>query len=191
MFKRNHSVHLSSPTGLAFDDRNGQIIVAQYAEDGGFDIRRAVIGERRAVNILSSDIRITLIRGNAHTDALPLAIPADASEELILNAILEKTAGNTTHVLNFIRIPDNRIVATQVEASAVDQIVQRTEKWLQDQQPDHIKSAHRTLSAETRTRAVTRLWRATQPAPPSGTAAILVLSDIDYTIGLWSEDSGL
>lgn len=191
MFKRNHSVQLSSPTGLAFDDRNGQIIVAQYAEDGGFDIRRAVLGERRAVNILSSDIRITLIRGNAHTDALPLAIPADASEELILNAILEKTAGNTTHVLNFIRIPDNRIVATQVEASAVDQIVQRTEKWLQDQQPDHIKSGHRTLSAETRTRAITRLWRATQPAPPSGTAAILVLSDIDYTIGLWSEDSGL
>ena len=90
MFKRNHPVQLSSPCGLAFDDRNGQIIVAEYAEDGGFDIHKAVIGERRAVNILSSDLRITLTGGNAHTDALPLAIRADASEETILNAILEK-----------------------------------------------------------------------------------------------------
>lgn len=191
MFKRNRSVKLSSPSGLAFDDRNGQIVIADYALEGGFDIRRAVIGERRAVNIFSTDLRTTLIRGNAHTDTLPLTISADASEELILRAILEKTAGDTTHVLNFIRTSDNRIVATQVDASAVDEIVQRTEKWLEDQQPDHIKSGDRTLSAETRTRAITRLWRATQPDTPSGTAAVLVLSDNDYSIGLWSEQSGL
>lgn len=191
MFKRNNSVQLSSPCGLAFDDRNGQFVTAQYAVDGGLDIRRAVIGERRAVNIFSTDVRTTLTRGNAHTDALPLALSPDAPEEAILKAILEKTNGDTTHVLNFTRTTDNRIIATQVDASAVDEIVLRTRNCLDDQQPDHVKTGDRTLRAETRTRAITRLWRATQVDAPSGTAAILVLSDNDYTIALWSEQSGL
>ena len=191
MFKRNNSVQLSSPCGLAFDDRNGQFVTAQYAVDGGLDIRRAVIGERRAVNIFSTDVRTTLTRGNAHTDALPLALSADAPEEAILKAILEKTNGDTTHVLNFTRTADNRIIATQVDASAVDEIVLRTRNCLDDQQPDHVKTGDSTLRAETRTRAITRLWRATQVDAPSGTAAILVLSDNDYTIALWSEQSGL
>ena len=88
MLKRNHTTQPSSPCGLAFDDRNGQIVLAEFAASGGFDITRAVIGERRAVNLLSNDLRTTLTRGNAHTDALPLALSPDASEETILRAIL-------------------------------------------------------------------------------------------------------
>lgn len=191
MFKRNHSEHSSSPCGLAFDDRNGQIIIAEYASSGGFDIHKAVIGERRAVNLLSTDLRTTLTRANAHSDTLPLAISLDASEETILRAILEKTNGDTTHQLNFTRTPDGRIIATQVDASALAQTIQRTEKWLQDQQPEHFKTGNRTLRVETRTRAITRLWRATQLDTPKGTAGILVLGDNDYTIGLWCEQSGL
>jgi hypothetical protein len=191
MFKRNHSEESSSPCGLAFDDRNGQIIIAEYASSGGFDIHKAVIGERRAVNLLSTDLRTTLTRANAHSDALPLAISLDASEETILKAILEKTNGDTTHQLNFTRTPDGRIIATQVDASALAQTIQRTEKWLQDQQPEHFKTGDRTLRVETRTRAITRLWRATQVDIPKGTAAILVLGDNDYAIGLWCEQSGL
>jgi Tfp pilus assembly protein PilN len=191
MFKRNHSAQLSSPCGLAFDDRNGLIIIAEYASSGGFDIHKAVVGERRAVNLLSTNLRTTLTRGNAHTDALPLALSPDASEEEILKAILEKTNGDATHQLNFTRTPDGRIIATQVDASAVDQNIRRTEEWLLDQQPEHFKTGDRTLRVETRTRAITRLWRATQIHTPTGTAAILVLGDNDYTIGLWSEQSGL
>ena len=191
MFKRNHSEESSSPCGLAFDDRNGQIIIAEYASSGGFDIHKAVIGERRAVNLLSTDLRTTLTRANAHSDTLPLAISLDASEETILRAILEKTNGDTTHQLNFTRTPDGRIIATQVDASALDQTIHRTEKWLQDQQPEHFKTGDRTLRVETRTRAITRLWRATQVDIPKGTAAILVLGDNDYAIGLWCEQSGL
>lgn len=191
MFKRNHSEESSSPCGLAFDHRNGQIIMAEYASSGGFDIHKAVIGERRAVNLLSTDLRTTLTRANAHSDTLPLAISLDASEETILRAILEKTNGDTTHQLNFTRTPDGRIIATQVDASALDQTIHRTEKWLQDQQPEHFKTGDRTLRVETRTRAITRLWRATQVDIPKGTAAILVLGDNDYAIGLWCEQSGL
>ena len=191
MFKRNQPTQLSSPCGLAIDDRNGQIIIAEYAAAAGFDIYRAVIGERRAVNLLSNDIRTTLTRGNAHTDALPLALSPDASDETILQAILEKTNGDRTHLLSFTRTSDSRIIVTQVDASAVDEIVHRTQKWLEEQQPTHINIEDKTLRAETRTRAITRLWRATQVDTPSGTVVILVLSEDDYTIGLWSEQSGL
>ena len=191
MFKRNHPLQPSSPCGLAFDDRNGQFIIAQFAAAGGFDIYRDVIGERRAVNLLGNDLRTTLTRGNAHTDALPLALSPDAPDETILRAILQKTNGDRTHRLSFTRTPDSRIIVTQVDASSVDQTLHRTEKWLQEQQPTHLTAEERTIRTETRTRAITRLWRAGQVDTPPGTAAILILSEDDYTIGLWSEHSGL
>ena len=190
MFKRN-PIQPTSPCGLAFDDRDGQIIIAEFAAAGGFDIYKAVIGERRAVNLLSNDLRTTLTGGNAHTDALPLALSPDAPEETILRAILDKTNGDRTHLLSFTRTPDRRIIVTQVEASSVDQIVLRTEKWLEEQQPTHTNAEEKKIRAETRTRVITRLWRAGQVETPLGTAAILVLSEDDYTIGLWSEQSGL
>ena len=191
MFKRNNPLQPSSPCGIAFDDRNGQIIIAEFAAAGGFDIYKAVIGERRAVNLLSNDLRTTLTRGNAHTDALPLALSPDAPEETILRAILEKTNGDRTHLLSFTRTPDSRIIVTQVDAASVDQIVHRTERWIEEQQPTHINAQGKMIRAETRTRAITRLWRAGQVDTPPGTAAILLLSEDDYTIGLWSEHSGL
>jgi hypothetical protein len=191
MFKRNHPLQPSSPCGIAFDDRNGQIIIAEFAAAGGFDIYKAVIGERRAVNLLSNDLRTTLTKGNAHTDTLPLALSPDAPDETILRAILEKTKGDRTLLPSFTRTPDGRIIVTQVDASSVDQIVHRTEKWLEEQQPTHITADQKTIRTETRTRAIARLWRAGQVDTPPGTAAILLLSDDDYTIGLWSEHSGL
>lgn len=190
MFNRN-PLQPTSPCGLAFDDRHGQIIIAEFAAAGGFDIYKAVIGERRAVNLLSNDLRTTLTGGNAHTDALPLALSPDAPEETILRAILDKTNGDRTHLLSFTRTPDRRIIVTQVDASSVNQIVLRTEKWLEDQQPTHTNAEEKTIRAETRTRVITRLWRAGQVESPLGTTAILVLSEDDYTIGLWSEQSGL
>ena len=191
MFKRIHPLQPSSSCGIAFDDRNGEIIVAEFSASGGFHIQKAVIGERRAVNLLSNEIRTTLARGNAHTDALPLALSPDAPDETILRAILEKTKGDRTLLPNFSRTPDGRIIVTQVDSSAVDQIVHRTEKWLEEQQPTHINAEEKTIRTETRTRAITRLWRAGEVDTPPGTAAILLLSDDDYTIGLWSEHSGL
>jgi hypothetical protein len=192
MFKRNHPLQPSSPCGLALDDRNGQIIIAEYAPAGGFDIQKAVIGERRSVNLLGNDLRTTLSRGNAHTDAPPLALSPDASEETILRAILEKTNGDSPRLVqSFTRTPDSRIIVTQVDASAVDESVNRTEKCIEEQQPTHISFAEKTIRVETRTRAITRLWRASQVDTPQSTTAILVLAEDDYTIGLWSEQSGL
>jgi hypothetical protein len=190
--KRNQSAQPQSPCGLAFDHRNGQIVVAEYAANGGFDIYRAVLGERRSVNLESSDLRTTFTKGNAHTDALSLPISPDDAEEDILRTIIERTQGDQSHVLAFTYTPDARIVVTQVEALAVAEIVRRTEQWLDDQRPEHTQPQEKTLRAETRTRAITRLWRASLgDIQPTGTAAILVIGDNDYAIGLWSEQTGL
>ena len=192
MFKRNQSAQPQSPCGLAFDHRNGQIVIAEYAANGGFDIYRAIIGERRSVNLASTDLRTTLTKGNAHTDAPALPVSPDAAEEEILRTIIERSQGHQSHVLAFTRTPDARIVVTQVEALAVTEIVRRTDQWLDDQQPEHTQPQEKTLRAETRTRAITRLWRASLgDIQPTGTAAILVIGDNDYAIGLWSEQTGL
>jgi Tfp pilus assembly protein PilN len=192
MFKRNQSAQPQSPCGLAFDHRNGQIVIAEYAANGGFDIYRTVLGERRSVNLANTDLRTTLTKGNAHTDAPALPVSSDAAEEDILRKIIERSQGDQSHVLAFTRTPDARIVVTQVEALAVTEIVRRTEQWLGDQQPEHTQPQEKTLRAETRTRAITRLWRASLGhIQPTGTAAILVIGDNDYAIGLWSEQTGL
>jgi hypothetical protein len=191
MFKRNQSAQPQSPCGLAFDHRNGQIVIAEYAATGGFDIYRAILGERRSVNLASTDLRTTLTKGNAHTDAPSLPVSPDDTEG-VLRAILERSQGDQSHVLAFTRTPDARIVVTQVEALAVTEVVRRTEQWLGDQQPEHTQPQEKTLRAETRTRAITRLWRASQgDTQLTGTAAVLVISDHDYAIGLWSEQTGL
>ncbi len=158
MFKRNQSAQPQSPCGLAFDHRNGQVVIAEYAANGGFDIYRAIIGERRSVNLASTDLRTTLTKGNAHTDAPSLPVSPDAAEEDILRTIIERSQGDQSHVLAFTRTPDARIVVTQVEALAVTEIVRRTDQWLDDQQPEHTRPQEKTLRAETRTRAITRLW---------------------------------
>jgi hypothetical protein len=190
--RRNKTSIPSSPCGLAFDDRNGQIVIAEYSPEGGFDIHRAIIGEHRAVDLTSSDLRTTLTKGNAHTDRIPLQVSAAASDQDILRAILDKNNGDQSHTMAFTRTPDARIIVTQVERKAVDEIVKRIQLWAEDQEPEHIATAKKTLRAETRTRAIARLWRASQgDTQLTGTAAILVISDEDYAIGLWSEETGL
>ena len=190
--KRNQSVQPSSPCGFAFDDRNGQIVIAEYAANGGLDIYRAIQGERRAVDITNSDLRTTLTKGNAHSDRLNLLVAAAAPDEDILRAIIEKTNNDQAHMMGFTRTPDARIIVTQVETSAVTEIVKRTETWLKEQEPEHIQIPEQSLRAETRTRAITRVWAGSQDdAAISGTAAILVISDDDYAIALWSEETSL
>lgn len=192
MFKSKQSAPPQSPCGLAFDDRNGDIVIAEYAAAGGFDIYRAVIAERRAVNLLSSDLRTTLTKGNAHTDAPSLPVSYDASEELILKTLIERGDGDQSLALAFTRTLDARILLTQVEAQAVGELVKRTKQWLDEQQPEHTQAHQKTLRVETRTRAITRLWRANQgDRQLTGTTAILVIGDHDYTVGLWSEETGL
>jgi len=189
MLKRK-PLPIASPCGLALDDRNGQVVVAEYAATGGFDIRRAIIAERRAIDLLATDLRITLTKGNAHSDAPNLGLGADPSDELILRTLADRHDSLASQA--FSRTLDNRVLITQVEKQALDEIVTRTDRWLTNQEPEHVALPQKTLRVETRTRAITRLWAASQGSESlAGTTAVLVISDYDYAIGLWSEATGL
>jgi Tfp pilus assembly protein PilN len=190
MFKKPKSPLTLSPCGLAIDQRNGLVIIAEYSSEGGFTIQSAVLGERRAVNLLSPDFRTTLSRGSAHTDAFNVAIPADADDETILRALSQNNDPNAQ--VAFSRTPDSRLLVTQVETAAVMDVIRRTNEWIGQQQPEHFQSPDQTLAVETRTRAISRLWRNFQDADTiTGTTAFLVMSPDDYAVGLWSEQSGL
>lgn len=191
MFKRKQTTS-ASPCGLAFDDRNGQIVIAEYAANGGFDIRRAIIAERRAVDLLTNDLRVTLTKGNAHSDAPNLPFGPNPADEPILHSLAEKSKLDPSLTHAFTRALDARVVVTQVETQAVTEILSRAERWLDDQQPEHIPAQAKTLRVETRTRAISRLWTAAQgDRQLTGTTAVLVIGDHDYAIGLWSEATGL
>lgn len=191
MFKRKQTTS-ASPCGLAFDDRNGQIVIAEYAANGGFDIRRAIIAERRAVDLLANDLRVTLTKGNAHSDAPNLPFGPNPADEPILHSLAEKSKLDPSLTHAFTRALDARVVVTQVETQAVTEILSRAERWLDDQQPEHIPAQAKTLRVETRTRAISRLWTAAQgDRQLTGTTAVLVIGDHDYAIGLWSEATGL
>lgn len=191
MFKRKQTTS-ASPCGLAFDDRNGQIVIAEYAANGGFDIRRAIIAERRSVDLLANDLRVTLTKGNAHSDAPNLPFGPNPADEPILHSLAEKSKLDPSLTHAFTRALDARVVVTQVETQAVTEILSRAERWLDDQQPEHIPAQAKTLRVETRTRAISRLWTASQgDRQLTGTTAVLVIADHDYAIGLWSEATGL
>ena len=88
LFRREQPVE-ESPCGLAFDEEKGEVVIAEYASDGGFDIHRVPADERRAVNIGTSDIRTCVLGWNAHTSLAQLPVTAESTDEEILRSIIE------------------------------------------------------------------------------------------------------
>jgi Tfp pilus assembly protein PilN len=190
--KKRSQPKTESPCGIAYDAQNGQVVLAEFAEGGtGFDIYRVMENEPRSVNITSTDIRTTLTGGNAHTDQAQLPVGADAPDEAILRALISATEADP-HSFAFSRTPDSRIVVTQVEQTSLSDLVRRTEQWLETQQPPHVVSRQVSISAETRTRAIARVWKASRNVPSeTGTVGFLLMGPNDYAVALWSEESGL
>jgi hypothetical protein len=162
--------------------------MAEYSANGGFDIHRAILGERRAVNLTSSDLRTIVARGNAHSAAATFPVHPDSSDEDILHSLISHS--DQGHIHAFTRTPDERVIVTQIEAQAVATTTKRMEEWLAEQQPENFPQRPHSLRAETRTRALARLWTSIHPEA-SGTTAFLVITDEDYAVALWSPDSGL
>lgn len=179
------------PTGLSIDERNAEIIVADYAPDGGFDIHRSPINEARRVNITSTDLRAVVDDANAHTQATPASLSASDSDEVIINALLDPQRDSSGLISNFTRTPDGRVLLTQAEEVSVAKTTRVIEHWLTIQQPTHIDQLPHRLRVETRTRAIARVWHHAAQAPDTGTVAFLVLSRDDYAVALWSKDTGL
>jgi Tfp pilus assembly protein PilN len=183
---------VAAPTGLFIDERNAEIITADYAPDGGFDIHRCPINEARRVDITSTDLRTVVDDANAHTQATPASVSASDSDEAIINALLDPQRDSSGLISNFTRTPDGRVLLTQADEVSVAKTTRVIRHWLTLQQPTHVDSLPHRLRVETRTRAIARVWHHAAQAPATGTTvAFLVLSRDDYAVALWSEDTGL
>src|SRR5260370_20635486 len=95
LFHREQAVE-ESPCGLAFDEEKNDVVIAEYASDGGFDIHRVPADERRAVNIGTSDIRTCVLGWNAHTSLAQLPVTAESTDEEILRD-RKSTRLNSSH----------------------------------------------------------------------------------------------
>ncbi len=191
--KRNRKQSAQPPSGVCLDERNGNVVIADYAPDGGFEIHRVVVDERRAVNVTAAQLRTVVHNANAHSQFAQLSATAADSDETILSSLLGAGPPDSTQIANFTRCPDDRIVLTQADEDAVAKTCQTLRTWLELQQPTHVDRLPYTLRIETRTRAIARAWHATngQPIDPDETIAFLVLSADDYAVGVWSVNTGL
>ena len=189
--KRNRKQPVQPPTGLCLDERNGVVVIADFAPEGGFDLHRAVLDEKRAVNITAPFLRTVVHDGNAHSEFAAVEVSAADSDETIITALLKTTAEQPSLIANFTRCPDGRILLTQAEELAIAQTNRKLEVWLEAQQPTHVDKLPYALRVETRARAIARAWHATAPTIPTETVAFLIVGSENYALGLWNQATGL
>jgi hypothetical protein len=191
MLNRKPKTSVLLPTGLCIDERNGLMVIADFTGDGGFDIHRAVLDERRAVNITSPELRTVIHNASAHSQFAQIAATAADSDETILAALLEVTSEDHGLIANYSRAADARILLTQVDESAVSSTNHRLEAWLDAQQPTHVQKLSYVLRVETRARAIARVWHLSAEPETEDTVAFLVLGSDDYALALWTAGVGL
>jgi hypothetical protein len=190
MLKRNRKQTIKPPTGLCLDERNGLMVIADFTSDGGFDIHRAVVEERRAVNITSPELRTVVRNASAHSQFAQIAPTAADSDETIISALLAVTSEDHGLIANFTRAIDGRILLTQADELAVSETNQRLETWLDAQQPTHVSKLPYMLRVETRTRALARVWHSSAQPEIQDTVVFLLLGADDYALALWTAAVG-
>src|SRR6185369_9711034 len=160
MLKRSEKQTIQRPTGLCLDERNGLVVIADFDSHGDFDIHRAVLDERRAVNITSHELRTVVHNASAHSQFAQINATASDSDETIIAALLEVTSDDHGLIGNYTKAGDGRILLTQADEAAVSSTNHKLETWLDAQQPTHVSKLPFVLRVETRTRAVVRAWHA-------------------------------
>ena len=193
LFRREQPIE-ESPCGLAFDEEKNDVVIAEYASDGGFEIHRVPADERRAVNINASDVRTCVLGWNAHTSLARLPVTAESTDEEILRSIIE--AANTdpnAAAFNFTysRTPDRLLTLTQAETADIADTLRKANAWLDTQRATHLKQEDRArIRLETRTRCNMRLWLSSGVDVDTGNTAFLTVGAGGYAMGLWSPHSG-
>jgi len=193
LFRREQPIE-ESPCGLAFDEEKNDVVIAEYASDGGFEIHRVPADERRAVNIDTSDVRTSVLAWNAHTSLARLPVTAESTDEEILRSIIE--AANTdpnAAAFNFTysRTPDRLLTLTQAETADIADTLRKANAWLDTQRATHLKQEDRArIRLETRTRCNMRLWLSSGVDVDTGNTAFLTVGAGGYAMGLWSPHSG-
>ncbi len=193
LFRREQPIE-ESPCGLAFDEEKNDVVIAEYASDGGFEIHRVPADERRAVNIDTSDVRTSVLGWNAHTSLAQLPVTAESTDEEILRSIIEaaQTDPNAA-AFNFTysRTPDRLLTLTQAETADIADTLRKANAWLDTQRATHLKQEDRArIRLETRTRCNMRLWLSSGVDVDTGNTAFLTVGAGGYAMGLWSPHSG-
>ena len=194
LFHREQPVE-ESPCGLAFDEEKNDVVIAEYASDGGFDIHRVPADERRAVNIGTSDIRTCVLGWNAHTSLAQLPVTAESTDEDILRSIIEaaQTDPNAA-AFNFTysRTPDRLLTLTQAEQTDIADTLAKANAWLDAQRATHVKQEDSAcIRLETRTRCNMRVWLSgAEGHIDHSPVAFLTVGAGGYAMGLWSPHSG-
>ncbi len=193
LFRREQPTE-ESPCGLAFDEEKNDVVIAEYAPDGGFEIHRVPADERRAVNIDTSDVRTSVLGWNAHTSLAQLPVTAESTDEEILRSIIE--AANTdpnAAAFNFTysRTPDRLLTLTQAETADIADTLRKANAWLNAQRATHVKQEDSArVRLETRTRCNMRVWLSNGVDVDTGNTAFLTVGAGGYGMGLWSPQSG-
>ncbi len=194
LFRHEQPVE-ESPCGLAFDEEKNDVVIAEYASDGGFDIHRVPADERRAVNIGTSDIRTCVLGWNAHTSLAQLPVTAESTDEEILRSIIEaaQTDPNAA-AFNFTysRTPDRLLTLTQAETADIADTLRKANAWLDAQRATHVKQEDSAcIRLETRTRCNMRVWLSgAEGHIDHSPVAFLTVGAGGYAMGLWSPRSG-
>jgi hypothetical protein len=193
LFRREQPVE-ESPCGLAFDEEKNDVVIAEYASDGGFDIHRVPADERRAINIGTSDIRTCVLGWNAHTSLAQLPVTVESTDEEILRSITEaaQTDPNAA-AFNFTysRTADRLLTLTQAETADIADTLRKANAWLATQRATHLKQEDRArIRLETRTRCNMRVWLSNGVDVNTGNTAFLTVGAGGYGMGLWSPQSG-
>jgi Tfp pilus assembly protein PilN len=184
-----------SPCGLAFDEEKNEVVIAEYAADGGFEIHRVPADERRAVNITTSDVRTCVLGWNAHTSRAQLPVTVEAADDEILRSIIEAAeADPQSAAFNFTysRTPDGLLTLTQAETTDIADTLTKAGAWLEMQRPTHLKQdLSARIRLETRTRCNMRLWLSGAEGHIDQSAvAFLTVGLGGYAMGLWSPRRG-
>src|SRR5207253_3834306 len=119
LFHRQEPVE-ESPCGIAFDEEKNEVVIAEYAADGAFEIHRLPADEPRAVNITTGDVRTCVLGWNAHTSRAQLPATAEATDAEILRSIIEAAeadAQSAAFNFTYSRTPDGLLTLTQAETT--------------------------------------------------------------------------
>ncbi len=178
LFRREQPVE-ESPCGLAFYEEKNDVVIAEYAADGGFEIHRVPADERRVVNIETNDVRTCVLGWNAHTSLARLPVTAESTDEEILSSIIDAASTDpNAAAFNFTysRTPDRLLTLTQAETPDIADTIRKANAWLVTQRATHLKQEDRpSIRLETRTRCNMRVWLSSGVDIETGNTAFLTV----------------
>ena len=139
-FRRRRSVG-ESQCAVVFDQERDEVVIAERAHGGGFNVWNVPRNERRTVNIVDTEIRTAVLGWSAHSDRSQLVGGIAGDDETVLRTLVEAVRmipNSAATSFAWSRTPDRKVAITQADRSDVDHTVSKLSAWLADQMPTHL-----------------------------------------------------